>query len=671
MLHDSPATFGPDALAHESRRRRWVYLALALLLTLGYLAALDAYWTPAHGGVDQNGYLVGGKQLAKHGSMALVPRDGAGNLDPYQFVGRMWIGADLGTPDERYYPKYPIGLPLLYAGALRVGGETWGPWLVYRVSPVAMTLAMLGVFLLARPVVGSLAGLLTAIVVAVSPVTLSLANNPNSHAATLAFVTWGMVLLFAWWRRGKTGAMMGGADEGLMGGWWGVWWRLWGGRWGVWRPGLAGFLLGCAVAIRYTEGLLVVPMLLIALFNFAPRRLGSWMAILALLAGWALPVGLLLAHNRNAFSAWTGYDPTNESSGFAWVYFVDNWRTMLSQLHDTGLAFVFPLAAAGLVGMFALRWRLALVLTAWVVPNLLVYTFYYWAPDRGGLNVGYLRFFLTAFPPLALAAFWLLGRVAMAIPQANDAMAGKDGAAPGAAVLPPRRWAVVTLGSVALLAILMNLPRGLEMLDRELPGRLALDASATQVLRSVPAGAVVMTQNTQLLHHLQFVGEYELYNLSEFSTRELARLRQIDPDEPQGLQPQRAQMLADRLENMDDRQRAMQQQNVVNVALASGRRVFCLAMERQEVQIQRAFPARDYALARVDSWTNPLASSQAPPTGGRGAPVAMGPRPGGPGGPAGAPPINARPTPRRQPLPPVRFNTRDWSWQAIEIKANG
>ena len=36
----------------------------------------------------------------------------------------------------------------------------------------------------------------------------------------------------------------------------------------------------------------------------------------------------------------------------------------------------------------------------WIVPSLLIYSAYYWAPD--GTHIGYLRFFLTVFPGLAI-----------------------------------------------------------------------------------------------------------------------------------------------------------------------------------------------------------------------------------------------------------------------------
>ena len=57
----------------------------------------------------------------------------------------MWVGFDLGTENERYLPKYPVGLPLIYAGALKLGGPTYGLYLVYLVNPIAMALSLVGV----------------------------------------------------------------------------------------------------------------------------------------------------------------------------------------------------------------------------------------------------------------------------------------------------------------------------------------------------------------------------------------------------------------------------------------------------------------------------------------------------------------------------------------------
>src|SRR5689334_9886557 len=72
-------------------------LAPLLLILLAFVVFTHAYWVPAHGGTDQNAYLVAGRMLAQHGSPQLR------STDPDGFVGRMWVL----TPRGQYFPKYP------------------------------------------------------------------------------------------------------------------------------------------------------------------------------------------------------------------------------------------------------------------------------------------------------------------------------------------------------------------------------------------------------------------------------------------------------------------------------------------------------------------------------------------------------------------------------------
>ena len=299
-----------------SRSYDWIYDLLAGLLVVGFFyASVFFYWVPAHPGVDQNGYLVGGKNLAENLTMRLKPtKPGLSMFDPHQFVGRMWVGADPGMPTERFYPKYPIGLPALVAICLWVGGDEWGPILAYGISPLAMSLAVLATYLLVRQLASPFWALCGMVVFASSPVVMGLTNNPNSHATAVCFAAWGMYLLLRWWKRG-----------------------------GTWRAIGAGFLLGCTCTIRYSEGLLLIPLLIVIALNW--RR---WLEGLWALGAWTAPIGLLVWYNLASMGRITGYDGTNESSGFALQYALDNWDAAIRQLGSIALYCIFPFSVIGL-----------------------------------------------------------------------------------------------------------------------------------------------------------------------------------------------------------------------------------------------------------------------------------------------------------------------------------
>jgi hypothetical protein len=81
---------------------------------------------------------------------------------------------------------------------------------------------------------------------------------------------------------------------------------------------LSGLLIGSAPSIRYSEGLLLLPLLLVAFFRLAHTHWSkqTWTQAIAMCIGWAAPVIALALHNRIAMGAWTGYDPTNEDDAY-------------------------------------------------------------------------------------------------------------------------------------------------------------------------------------------------------------------------------------------------------------------------------------------------------------------------------------------------------------------
>ena len=129
-----------------------------------------------------------------------------------------------------------------------------------------------------------------------------------------------------------------------------------------------GLLLGYAVTIRYTEGLLVLPIAIVFLMTVHLRRPSSWLRAAVPTIAWLVPVGARVAFKEIAMGSWTGYDTTNESTGFSWPEFQNKWEFMAQQLYDYGLFFVVPLAVLGFVAMYQASWRVGLLLTLWFVP---------------------------------------------------------------------------------------------------------------------------------------------------------------------------------------------------------------------------------------------------------------------------------------------------------------
>lgn len=557
LTQRSAESVRPDVRAGSLSASELICDLLAVLLVGAFFLASRAYFVPAHSGVDQNGYLVGGRLFAENLSMEYIPiLPGArSEFDPHQFVGRMWVGAELGTPRERYFPKYPLGYPLLVAGALWIGGPTWGPVAAYGINPVAMALAIAATYLLAREIAGALPGFCATAVFASSPVTMGLATSPNSHATAVCAVAWGMYLLLRWWHaHGRARALA------------------------------AGLLLGYAATIRYTEATLILPILLVAWFSF---RREAWREPCLLILGWAIPIALLILHNFATMGTVTGYDSTNESLGFSLHYAAENWETMIRQLGGIGLYFIFPFSVLGLLWMFWWNWKQASVLAAWIIPCMLAYVFYYWAPDplaaqQQGVYISYLRFFLKIMPALVACGFWLFARL---IELARNTQQPATIAA-----------ATLAMGVATCASVAVHLQNSTFAAEDDQNRRLLLQMNTEEILAAAPAHAAIFSADTQLLHHLQFVGDYALYNGETFNKSFVQNLPNLRPDEPQAWEPGRRESLYKRLKDASQPQLDDQARRIINSALSSGRRVFFVVPGRENdptIRRRRNFiPAR-------------------------------------------------------------------------------
>lgn len=543
----------------EPLGRRVLFGTLMAGVLVLYAMCLSFIWYPAHPGVDQNGYLVGGKLLALTGNTGVIPPN------PFSFVGAMW---NLGPDGKTFYPKYPLGLPAIYAAAILILGEERGPWWAHLASPAGAVLAMWGTYVLARPLVGAFGAVLTMLVLGTSPIMVGLATNPNSHATTLAFAVWGMAMLFAWWH---------------VGGWW--------------RATLAGLFAGYALTIRYTEGLLLLPMAMVFLDRWFRRERGAYWEGLLMFAAWAVPVGILLWWNLLHFGSPTGYDSTRESMGFGWVYFVANWDLMLRDMNDKGLVLLFPLGLAGMGLMAAAgkgTWKVGAVLAAWAVPCLITYTAYYWAPDSTSL--GYSRFFLTVLPAIAVAGVWVLVRAGELIVRGLPERSGA------------RRWAggAVVAGSVAGLGACLGAGQNADTIIPESRQSMLVALAGDGLEKIVPPKSVLFSE-ARLMHHLQFVSDHEMYGLEVFSRAAVQRLQQAaDVNDPHPLQPQRASALYALLKDKTEAQLIAEQQRIMDDALASGRRVFFILPKNQMDQNRRRFlPAARYETKTLKTWQEP------------------------------------------------------------------
>ncbi len=471
----------------ENHPRRWISYALLVIL-VGLVAwAIAGFHQPANSGVDQNGYMTTARMLVEYHRLYFKPHN------PFQFVGHMMIQ----TPDGRIYAKYPPGMGVLGALAWMIGG---GPGAMYLVDPVCTVLACLLSFFIFRRMLGNFLALMGVIWLACNPVTLTYANDANSHGAALFFTVLGFWNLLAWWEKGS-----------------------------VWRGMLAGLALGFCCWIRYTEFLWVVPLIFVVALQWWSARRPSW-ECMVVLAAFCIPVAILAGIQWVAFGEpWrTGYAFCKEQTGFSWKYFIGNpggihprqgnWQTVLEQFSNLGLFLLFPLAIAGLVRLFWVHWKPALMLVLWVVPSATLYMFYYWAPTNIN-TTGYLRFFLDIFPALILAALWLL-----------DQAMGQDKVA-----------TAITVGLLTLLGSAYNLYTMAPRLLAQSAQKLNLVQAREVVKHDLPPDSVIFVDQG-IGNYLNSVSRYRLYAAEMFSPNFFKWMQNAtEQTGPHGLQKSRSE----------------------------------------------------------------------------------------------------------------------------------
>jgi len=513
---------------------KWGEQGAAFAVAALFVALLAGFFVPTYDGTDENGYMLTGKRLATAGDAAKR------TSDPYEFISGNWVEAREGV----YYAKYPVGYPALVALAYRWGG----PDATFWVNPVLATLAVLGIFYLGRVMLNPTAGLFAAILLATNPLQAHFGLSALSHTGSLCFAIWAMYFTWQWWQRG-----------------------------GRMNAVLSGALTGYAVSIRYTEALLVLPVVaaVISRVRADRRALGDW--------GWMTAAGLvaltpLIAQHWIAYGSpfVTGYALCKEATGFGWKWLQDNWWLMLQRMDGGGLFLLFPLGIAGLVVLLVRDRARGIFLALWAVPSLLLYAAYYWAPQ--GEGPGYVRFFVSVFPPLILGALALLYA------------AGQN-----------HRWQHVAVGVFVLLVATTNWRETMRQLNRRADRAIFSRATSEMVTQYVPADAVIFAADG-MLNYVEYWGDFRLYAQETFERGALAnKLKVLATDEPHPFQRQKAQRIANLLGDKKDGQLVELQRDLIREHLAAGRAVMLLT-NRDGMRRWRGRVGEWYRLESVAEW---------------------------------------------------------------------
>ncbi|MBL9210580.1 MAG: glycosyltransferase family 39 protein [Opitutaceae bacterium] len=431
----------PDGPA--PRRRPRLALVGALALTLLHFLWLTSHLEPAIMSPDANGYVVQARLLADEGRTSFA------TASPVQYVGMHWLETETGT----FHSRYPAGLPLIMAGAWKIGGLN----ATLLINPLFASATVLLVFFLARRVVEEPYALVAALVVAVLPTSNQHALDADAHIAATFFLVGGVLALLRFAATGGRGAAL-----------------------------LAGILLGVIPSIRYPEAIVGVTIGAWLLWRIRPVW-RVWPAVL----GAALPLGALLAHNAAAYGAFwrTGYALTNEQTGFGLGYFAAHALPYLQALSGQGLTLMFAFGVAGLAAMGTdPRRRAEGVLFAGItVPVVLLYMAYYFGGGGPGAAGGNLRFLVPTFPFFAVAGIWLLARVADHL--------GRAGTAAVAAVIA--------------VQALMGIGASAQVLTRAKASLGAAARARAVAEREIPAGSVVIVDR-QLAESLDATGRWRL-----------------------------------------------------------------------------------------------------------------------------------------------------------------
>jgi hypothetical protein len=522
-------------------------IPVALIIVALFCALLSAYHVACYDGTDENGYLVTAKGLATRGDSGKVL------ADPNEFVSGNYVLADNGS----YYGKYPLGYPYLCALAYKLGG----PSAVFLVNPILAALAVLGTFFLGRAMMSAFAGTLAAILLATNPLHAYFGLSSLSHSGSICFAVCGMFFLWRWTESGGKGNAL-----------------------------LAGALSAYASTVRYTDGLLLLPIVGMVCWRFFAKETPADQRpvarrkvvgdVITMTVAAIVVVTPLLIHHWRAFGApWvTGYSLCGESTGFGWKFFKENWWLMLTRMDTGGLILLFPLGLVGLAYLATHDAKRGLLLGLWAVPGLLLYSAYYWAPQ--GEGPGYVRFFVSVFPPLILSALTLLCFAVRARPW----------------------WWEVGLGAFVAVVATANLREATRQLDRQMYRLLFAKETTDRMREKLPDGAVIVASD-RLLNFVEFAGDWHLYALETFDRGAIQnRIKNLNDNNPRPFQRRKAQKLAETQGSKTDSELTQAQRDLISRRLAEGREV-AMVLPKDSYRRARGRLGDKFEFDSLTEWT--------------------------------------------------------------------
>lgn len=508
----------------DPRSARRFYLVLALALIAIAATLLLVWFVPAHGGVDENGYVVAGKQIALTGRPQLTPVHFGGSPVP-TCVGDMWIGLNLGTPQERYFPIYPPLMPLLVAGALRLGGASLGVDLAYLLNPLGYCIGLFGVYLLARQLTrpGTAVAALAAAITAVP--LLRMFTFPGSHGISFAASSVAAYCLVRWLQES------------------------------TWRHAVgAGAICALAAAARTGEIVLLAPLLVAGAVRCV-RSKRDLLQSLTMLGAWGMVLGIFISLQYAWSGQWSLYSATSGEKSFALHYLIQHLPITAQHLFMRGIGPMLPLGIIGLVMLIRRSPAVGLSLAAWVAVNILLYSAYFWAP-QSSFNI-YGRYFLPSFAPLcacgAASLFWLMGGMS---------------ARPAKLMLRLSLWATVVVCAV------MSAFNVVPFFGLDTMARMNIQDRTQWLGERVPADAVVFCDELDVMYNLQFVANYALYDSRMFRRTDIEPLVQYVPGEPSRLNAERRRYLIEQLLSRTQDQLTAVRDDLIAAYKQAGRRVF-------------------------------------------------------------------------------------------------